>query len=149
MSQPRSAASSTTLQAPQVPSALQYGRAADLAAHSPSFPHLRHTVGLTVVLQIGAVGVLQFASVAHPPQAPLAVQRVLPVQLFGDVEHASQARVVPLQIGVFPLHPELSVELHAAQRPLMHSVFPSLLSAHALLSAHSAHALNPEVFATQ
>jgi hypothetical protein len=139
----------TCLQAPHVPSALQKGRSVDFAAHSPSLPQRRQTLGLTARLQIGAVGVLQFPSVAHPPQAPLAVQRVFPVQLFGDVLHASHVSVDPLQIGVLPLQPELSVGLHAAQRPAMHSVLPSLRSAQAVLSAHSAQALNPEPLATQ
>jgi hypothetical protein len=124
----------------------QYGRESSVM-HSVSLAQPRHTlIGVAVRLQIGAVGVMQSAAsfAVQPPQAPLGVHTGLPGQLSGVALHASQVKVVALQMGVVPLQPSLFEGLQAAQLPCMHSVRPSGLPAQSVASRHCAQtALRP------
>jgi hypothetical protein len=119
----------------------QYGRFHSLM-HSASFMQPRHTLGFAPRLQIGAVGFVQSAMslAVHPPHAPLGVHTGLPGQLSGDDLHASQVKVVRLQIGVFPLQPLLSSGLQAAHVPSMHCVPTPFVRSQSLASRQATQA---------
>jgi hypothetical protein len=105
---------------------MQYGRDSSVM-HSVSLAQPRHMVGVTVMLQMGAVGVVQSAAsfVPQPPHSPLAVQTSAPGQLsFAPGRQASQVNVVALQIGVAPLQPELFPGSQATQLPCRHWLRP-------------------------
>lgn len=129
---PLQPASSAGSQGAQLPSGVQKSRSTS-AMHSAASVQPRQAV--VASSQIGVVRVAQSELSLQPPQTPLSVHSRGAGQLSGAIVHPSQVLVAALQIGVGPLHPELSLGSHSTQLPPTHCS-----PAQSLASRHATHA---------
>jgi hypothetical protein len=125
-------ASSSGSHGAQLPSAEQKSRSTSVM-HSAASVQPRQAVDSSS--QIGVVRVVQSELSLQPPHTPVAVHSRGAGQLSGAMVHPSQVLVAGLQIGVGPLHPELSLGSHWTQLPPTHCSPPQSVA-----SRHSTHA---------